>query len=734
MREPLVSIIITIYNKQSYVLQTLQSALKQTYDNIEVIAINDGSTDKSLELIEQVATKDPRMRVITQANAGVAKARNRGLEVACGEFFNILDGDDLLYPNFIEETVSYLMHYPEVDIVHTSWDRIDDQGRKMSTIVAPDSDDYLRDLLLGNMFAVHAIMARRRIIQRSGLIRDGLAPTEDWEYWIRCAKCGAKFARLPKVLVATREARQTARKLPKNQSNRFFPVIDLVFDGMMAPKYQRLKSVSIIRHHLFLMLDYLKWGWSDEAKKEFEASLRLLPEMLIASPRDLKYINGFAIIFSFSQTVRFLKVLLANGAWREAVQISLRCLMPVKLVIKTRTFVKKSLFRTYSLVRRNLSKIDVRLVRIRRISGYVNYDLRQPVTIFDIRSLSLDYLTMTRLTRNGEFIGYRYSNSVTKPVLYATLAALLLKHLYGQHDEQTNGELELVLRFQSDDGLFRDPVIACDAAERMDWWGWRHLTLHALMALALYDKPAREEIYYLERFKNKDRFREYLCSRDWSANVDNTSNELQNIGVMLQYARDYQNSPIAGVLLEILFEVLDSHQDPKTGLYGHRFETPMELSLGVQAGYHFWLLYFYDHRPIHHIERIIDNVLKTQNILGGYGVQWNSSACEDIDSIDLLVRFSRLTDYRIDDIQASLQRALPAILQNLNGDGGWVFRRHEALTTGHPQMFSAPNESNMFYTWFRTLSLAYCLIGMINPPLHFHYRWNFCHTPGHQFL
>jgi len=359
--------------------------------------------------------------------------------------------------------------------------------------------------------------------------------------------------------------------------------------------------------------------------------------------------------------------------------------------------------------------------------------LSATIGINDIRSMALDYLVGMRLTRGGKFIGYRHSSSTTRPVLYATLAALLLKHLYGVKDGQTREELEFVLDFQSDDGLFRDPVIDCKAAETEDWWGWRHLTLHALMVLALYNIPARKEILYLKRFTDPDDFRAYIDSRDWGAKAAWTSNELQNVGVMLQYARDYQNSVVAGKLLEILYENIDAHQDGRTGLYGARFDTPAELSLGVQAGYHFWLLYFYDKRPISYMENIVDSVLKTQNILGGFGVQWNSSACEDIDSIDPLVRFSRLTDYRHDDIQASLQRALPAILQNLNGDGGWVFRRHEANLIVHSQMFSAKDESNMFYTWFRTLALTYLLTALEDVPPQFVYPWQFKRAPGHQF-
>jgi hypothetical protein len=351
-----------------------------------------------------------------------------------------------------------------------------------------------------------------------------------------------------------------------------------------------------------------------------------------------------------------------------------------------------------------------------------------------IREATLGYVASMKVWRNGHFVGYRYSESATEPILYAVCAALLLKHLY---NDKTNvaPELELILGSQSEDGLFRDPVIACRQAEIEDWWGWRHLTLHALMTLALYGIPARKELRWLDRFADTNVFCEYLRSRDWGAGAGFTSNELQNLGVMLQYARDYQNSRHAASLLEILYETLERQQDALTGLYGDAFDTPHQLSSGVQSGYHFWLVLLYDKPRLRHPEAIIDSALKTQNPLGGFGVRWNSSACEDIDSIDPLIRLSRMTDYRASDIKAALWKSLPAILHNLNADGGWVFRRHESLVF-HPQMAHGDNESNVFYSWFRTLGLAYCLIGLQEQcPESLRYDWNLVsRAPGHQFL
>jgi hypothetical protein len=254
------------------------------------------------------------------------------------------------------------------------------------------------------------------------------------------------------------------------------------------------------------------------------------------------------------------------------------------------------------------------------------------------------------------------------------------------------------------------------------------------MALALYDKIAPIEQSYLLNFCNERYLEKYLATRDWGERVAWTSNELQNLGVMLQYARDYQEMTVADGILLRIYEEIQKRQDKKTGLFGQSFQTPWEISLGVQSGYHFWLLMHYDNFPLQNVEKIIDNLLSSQNILGGYSINWNSSACEDIDSIDPLYRLSRLTNYRNDEIQKSLKRALPQILVNLNIDGGWVFKRNEELKVVHSEMYSGVNESNIFFTWFRILGLAYCLLGMKEVPKGYTYNWQFKRAPGQQFL
>jgi len=133
-------------------------------------------------------------------------------------------------------------------------------------------------------------------------------------------------------------------------------------------------------------------------------------------------------------------------------------------------------------------------------------------------------------------------------------------------------------------------------------------------------------------------------------------------------------------------------------LWGPSPVNKRSLSIAVQTAYHIWFLYFYDETQIQCIERCIDSCLATQNKVGSFGVKLNSNASEDIDSIDPLVRFYFLTDYRYNGIKKALIKAYKWVLVNMNEDRGFVFRRGEPLIYGHKLLSSKANESAMFPT------------------------------------
>lgn len=103
---PKISIIIPIYNTEKYLPHCLDSILKQTYENFELILIDDGSTDNSNKIADDYAKKDKRIKVVHQKNAGQSAARNKGLELATGDFISFIDSDDKIKPTFLEELLA----------------------------------------------------------------------------------------------------------------------------------------------------------------------------------------------------------------------------------------------------------------------------------------------------------------------------------------------------------------------------------------------------------------------------------------------------------------------------------------------------------------------------------------------------------------------------------------------------------------------------------------------------
>ena len=102
MENPVVSVIVPVYNVEQYLPQCLDSIVNQTLENIEIICVNDSSTDNSLNILNHYAEKDPRIKVVTQPNGGAGAARNRGLSLAAGKYLSFLDSDDFFEPDMLE--------------------------------------------------------------------------------------------------------------------------------------------------------------------------------------------------------------------------------------------------------------------------------------------------------------------------------------------------------------------------------------------------------------------------------------------------------------------------------------------------------------------------------------------------------------------------------------------------------------------------------------------------------
>lgn len=129
----LVSVIVPIYNIEKYIEKCLTSIMNQSYSNIEILLVNDGSTDNSMEVCERKRENDDRIKIINQKNGGLSSARNAGIREAKGEYYVFIDGDDYVHPEFIERLLQGI-YKSKADIAACGINIVDENGKKISTL------------------------------------------------------------------------------------------------------------------------------------------------------------------------------------------------------------------------------------------------------------------------------------------------------------------------------------------------------------------------------------------------------------------------------------------------------------------------------------------------------------------------------------------------------------------------------------------------------------------------
>lgn len=190
MSAPRVSVLTPLYKGERFITYAIESVLCQTYPNIELIIINDGSPDSSADIVHPYL-RDARVRYIEQANAGVANARNTGIHHATGKYIAFLDQDDLWDATKLAKQVEFMEKYPAIALVHCNIGFIDAEGHRVATPawawVQETTGVCVNELILGNRIATLTALVRRSCIDETGLFRQDLAPADDWDLWLRLA-------------------------------------------------------------------------------------------------------------------------------------------------------------------------------------------------------------------------------------------------------------------------------------------------------------------------------------------------------------------------------------------------------------------------------------------------------------------------------------------------------------------------------------------------------------------
>lgn len=186
----LVSVIVPAYNAEPFLADAVRSALAQTWGNVEVIIIDDGSTDGTGAIADGLAARDRRVRVVHCRNGGLSSARNVGLSVAKGEFVCFLDADDMFLPEKIERQAAFLAVFPGCDLVYSDHYVGDSTLTPMLLACRRPPFPIEEILTFRNWFAPISPLLRSSFAERIGGFDETLRGSEDWDYWIRASQCG----------------------------------------------------------------------------------------------------------------------------------------------------------------------------------------------------------------------------------------------------------------------------------------------------------------------------------------------------------------------------------------------------------------------------------------------------------------------------------------------------------------------------------------------------------------
>jgi glycosyltransferase involved in cell wall biosynthesis len=248
---PLISVIIPAYNAQTTIQKTIESVLNQTFTDFELLVIDDGSQDATLEVVERIS--DQRLKVFSYPNAGVSATRNRGLAKATGELITFLDADDLWTPDKLEAQLDALKANPQAAVAYSWTDYIDECDRILypGAHVTANGDVYTKLLLSDFLENGSNALIRREALIDVGGFDEALCGPEDWDLFLRLA-AKYQFVAVPRPQILYRLSTNSISFNLARQEAQCLKVLEREFDRVPA-SLAHLKQQSLANLYQYLL-------------------------------------------------------------------------------------------------------------------------------------------------------------------------------------------------------------------------------------------------------------------------------------------------------------------------------------------------------------------------------------------------------------------------------------------------------------------------------------------------
>ena len=324
---PEISILMPIRNEERYLPAALDSLYRQTHTAWELVAVDDGSSDRTAAILAESAHRDRRVKVIRREGGGLVAALNAGLKVCRAPLLARLDGDDICHPRRLELQATYLNASPDTGLVACNFRHFPRSDIKQGMIdyeswqnALTEHPLIIRDLFVESPFVHPSIMVRRAVLDQLGGYHDRDWP-EDYDLWLRMAAAGVEFARLPQTLLFWRDHPERATRTMNEYALQAFRAckchhllngflkdagnVVIAGAGLEARAWQRLLTVAEVTVSDWLDVDPRKIG-------------RILHNAPVISPDEL-HLNGRKMIVAIGVrgAREQFRILAQKRGWHE---------------------------------------------------------------------------------------------------------------------------------------------------------------------------------------------------------------------------------------------------------------------------------------------------------------------------------------------------------------------------------------------------------------------------------
>lgn len=273
MTAPNVSVIIPTYNREILIKDAINSVLVQTFQDFEIVVIDDGSTDNTKNVVESY--NDSRIKYFYQQNAGLNAARNAGIRESCGKYIAYLDSDDIWESVKLEKQVKILEKFPEIGLVYCGSSLIDENNKNIGKrpLISYKGNVFDKIIRYNFLYNGSIVLFRRECLEKVGLFDEHTVRMTDWEFYLRFA-IYYNFYGIPEYLIRYRVHNQTMTNDFKLFENSGFQIIDKTFAiSDIDKKHMKLKKTAYAMRYRYLGRRYFDNNLMFESREYFKKAI-----------------------------------------------------------------------------------------------------------------------------------------------------------------------------------------------------------------------------------------------------------------------------------------------------------------------------------------------------------------------------------------------------------------------------------------------------------------------------